>query len=173
MNSRNIAGFGKRIEYGLLGLMLQEGLDVYEPLIDYHGTDLVVKKSNGTFIEIQIKARSKAVALGAGARFSMIFHKKRKNYFFVFHSERLNTFWIMSSEELIKNSTQNKTGKHIGTRNINLTGKQTDVSFETSLSRRSFLAKGEAKKDKKTGKRSEYVYERFKKYITKDFSRFK
>ena len=153
---------GRPFEYEVMGVLLKKGFEVYAPIIDDDAIDLIIKKSNGTFIEIQIKARSKAVALGAGARFSMISHKKRKNYFFIFHSERLNTFWIMSSEEFIKNSTQNKTGKYIGTRNINLTGTRTDVSFEAS-----------AKKGKKTGKRSEYVYERFEKYITKDFSRFK
>ncbi len=151
-NHRKILGFGKQIEYEVMGVLLKKGLQVYAPLIDNDAIDLIIKKSNGTFIEIQIKARSKAVAMGAGARFSMITHKKRKNYFFVFYSEKLDVFWIMSSEEFIKNSTQNKTGKYIGTRNINLAGKQTD---------------------KKTGKRNEYVYERFEKYITKDFSRFK
>jgi len=152
MNSRNIAGFGKRIEYGLLGLMLQEGLDVYEPLIDYHGTDLVVKKSNGTFIEIQIKASSKTIVTGYSGLFGNIPHKAQKNYFYIFYSEKLNIIWLMSSAEFIKHSKQNKRGKNIARRTIELTGKR---------------------KNKTTGKREEYVYERFKKYITKDFSRFK
>ncbi len=151
-NHRKILGFGKQIEHRIVGLLLNECFEVYAPLIDDDAIDLVIKKSNGTFIEIQIKARSKAVAIGSGARFSMISHKKRKNYFFVFYAEKLNTYWIMSSEEFLKNSTQNKAGKYIGRRNINFAGKRTD---------------------KKTGKCAEYVYERFKKYIAKDFSRFK
>ena len=31
---RHSAGFGKRMEYYVVGLMLKEGLDVYMPLVD-------------------------------------------------------------------------------------------------------------------------------------------
>ena len=152
INHKKILGFGKQIEYKIMGLLVKECFEVYSPLIDDDAIDFIIKKPNGTFIEIQIKARSKAVAAGSGGRFALIDHKKRKNYFFIFYCEKLDTFWIMSSEEFIKHSKQNKAGKYIGRRNINLTGKRAD---------------------KKTGECKEYVYERFKKYIAKDFSRFK
>ena len=48
---RHSAGFGKRMEYKLIGDMLMEGLDCYTPLVDDHGVDCVIKKSDGTFIE--------------------------------------------------------------------------------------------------------------------------
>ena len=54
---RHSAGFGKRMEYYLIGNMLMEGLDVYVPLVDDHGVDCVIKKEDGTFIEVQIKAK--------------------------------------------------------------------------------------------------------------------
>ena len=162
MKSRKMAGFGKRIEYWLIGQILKEGQDVYMPLVDYKGTDLLVKKSNGTFIEIQVKSSSKTIATGYSGLFGSIPHKDKKNYFYIFYSEKLNIIWIMSSAEFLKHSKQNKTGKHIGYRTIKLTGKRKDVSFEAS-----------AKKGKKTNKREEYVHERFKKYITTDFSKFK
>ncbi len=152
INHRKLRGFGKRIEYWLSGLLLKEGLDVYIPLIDYHGTDLLIKKSDGTFIEIQIKATSKKIAMGYSASFGRIPCERRKNYFFIFYSEKLNVLWLMSSEEFIKHSKQYKTGKNIGRRAIEFTG---------------------CRKDKKTGKRKEYILERFKKYIVTDFSRFK
>ena len=152
INSRNIAGFGKRIEYWLIGLMLKESIDVYTPLIDYHGTDLVIKKSNGAYIEIQVKASSKTIAAGYSGLFGNIPHRNRKNYFYIFYSEKLNIIWIMSLKEFLKHSNQNKTGKSIGKRAIKFTGNR---------------------KNKKTGEREEYVYERYKKYIAKDFSRFK
>ena len=41
---RHSAGFGKRMEYNLVGKMLMEGLDVYLPLVDDHGVDCVIKK---------------------------------------------------------------------------------------------------------------------------------
>lgn len=34
---RHSAGFGKRMEYRLIGQMLMEGLDCYVPLVDDHG----------------------------------------------------------------------------------------------------------------------------------------
>ena len=47
---RHSAGFGKRMEYNLVGKMLMEGLDVYLPLVDDHGVDCVIKKEDGTFV---------------------------------------------------------------------------------------------------------------------------
>ena len=149
---RHSAGFGKRIEYWVIGLMLKEGIDIYVPLVDDNAIDAVIRKSNGLFVEIQIKARSRTVAEGNGALFAAIPHEQRKDYFFVFYSERLDTFWIMSSEEFIKESVQNKSGKNVGLRSVWLNG---------------------GRKDKVTGEYKEHVHERFKKYIVKDFSRFR
>ena len=69
---RHSAGFGKRMEYHLIGQMLMEGLDVYLPLVDDHGVDCVIKREDGTFIEIQIKARSNDVTEGDAALFAAI-----------------------------------------------------------------------------------------------------
>ena len=41
--------------------MLSEGLDVYTPLIDDNGIDAVVRNPDGSFVEIQIKTRSKDI----------------------------------------------------------------------------------------------------------------
>ena len=51
---RHSAGFGKRMEYNLVGKMLMEGLDVYLPLVDDHGVDCVIKKEDGAFIEMAL-----------------------------------------------------------------------------------------------------------------------
>lgn len=147
---RHSAGFGKRIEYWVAGLMLKEGIDVYMPLIDDNGIDAVIRNPNGTFIEVQVKARSKTVSMGDAALFSALTHEERDNYFFVFYSERLDTFWIMSSKEFIGESNQNKNGKNIGKRSIWFNGKR---------------------KNKETGEDKEHCHERFSKYIAKDFSR--
>ena len=84
---RHTAGFGKRIEYNLIGKMLMEGLDVYVPLVDDHGVDCVIKKEDGSFIEVQIKARSNEVTDGDAALFAAIVHERRPNFYFVFYSE--------------------------------------------------------------------------------------
>ena len=136
---RSVASFGKRMEYNLISKMLIEGLDVYLPLVDDHGVDCIVKKSDGTFIEIQIKARSNTVSAGDAALFAAIPHEKRDNFYFVFYSERMETMWILSSEEFLEECVTNKTGKNAGKRTIWFNGH---------------------KKDPSTGEKKEYCYNR-------------
>ena len=149
---RNSAAFGKRIEYWVIGLMLKEGLDVFVPLVDDDAIDAVVRRSDGSFVTVQIKARSRRVIDGDAALFAAIPHELRENYWFVFYSERLSLTWIMSSREFIRESVQNKTGKNAGKRSIWFNGKR---------------------RDRTTGQSIEYGKKQFEKYIAKDFSRFK
>lgn len=148
---RHSAGFGKRMEYYIIGLMLKEGIDCYVPLVDDDGIDVVIRKQDGSFIEVQIKARSKDVTDGDAALFSAMTHEPRNNYYFIFYSERLNLMWIMSSEEFLKECVTNKTGKNVGKRSIWFNGK---------------------KKDSITGEAKEYAKPRFDKYKVSDFSMF-
>jgi hypothetical protein len=148
---RHSAGFGKRMEYNLVGKMLMEGLDVYLPLVDDHGVDCVIKRADGTFIEVQIKARSNEVADGDAALFAAITHDLTPNFYFVFYSERLDTMWIMSSEEFLTECVTNKNGKNKGKRCIWFNGNKTD---------------------KITGEKREYCKKQFEKYVCRDFSRF-
>lgn len=143
---RHSAAFGKRIEYYIVGLMLKEGLDVYMPLVDDDAIDAVVKKPDGSFVEVQIKARSKKVAFGDAALFAALGHEYRCNYWFVFYSERMDTIWIMSSKEFIKESNQNKKGKNVGKRSIWFNGKNTK-------------------------EKTEHVKPQFKKYVVNNFDR--
>ena len=147
---RHSAGFGKRMEYNLIGRMLMEGVDVYVPLVDDHGVDAVVKKADGTFIEIQIKARSRDVAAGDAALFAAITREPRENFYFVFYSERLDMMWILSSQEFLDECTTNVSGKNEGKRSIWFNGNR----------------KG------KDGVKREYCKPQFEKYVAKDFSRF-
>ena len=127
---RNLASFGKRIEFWVIGKMLKEGLDIYIPLVDDMGIDGIVRKKNGTFLEIQIKGRSKNIERGHSGVFANIRHDEiRKDYYFVFYAERMDTIWIMSSEEFINNSGQNKKGKNVGTRTIQLNGVKGNEEF--------------------------------------------
>lgn len=148
---RHSAGFGKRMEYNLIGRMLMEGLDCYVPLVDDHGVDCVVKKSDGTFIEIQIKARSNEVTEGDAALFAAITHEDKPNFYFVFYSERMEMMWILSSKEFLQECATNKTGKNAGKHSIWFNGYRTN---------------------KETGKKEEYCKKQFEKYICTDFSRF-
>ncbi len=123
---RHSAGFGKRMEYKIIGDMLMEGLDVYTPLVDDHGVDCIIKRKNGTFIEIQIKARSNEVAEGDSALFAGITHSLTPNFYFVFFSERLNSMWILSSEEFLEECSTNQNGKNCGKHSIWFNGNRKD-----------------------------------------------
>lgn len=148
---RHSAGFGKRIEYWVIGLMLKQGLDVYLPLVDDNGIDAVIKRPDGSFIEVQIKARSKTVKLGDGALFAAITHDIRHNYWFVFYSERLEKIWVLSSAEFISEAVQNKSGVNVGKRSLWFNGTKLNSTKTT---------------------REEYAKERYEKYSCNDFSRF-
>lgn len=132
--------------------MLKKGLDVYVPLVDDDAIDAVVKRTDGSFITVQIKARSMDVIEGDAALFAAIPHELRENYWFVFYSERMDTTWIMTSKELITEAVQNKTGKNKGKRSIWFNG---------------------TKRDKATEKKIEYCKEQFEKYVATDFQRLK
>lgn len=147
---RHSAGFGKRIEYWIIGLMLKEGMDVYVPLVDDHAVDAIVRRKDGSIALVQIKARSRTVAFGDAALFAAIPHEHRSDYWFVFYSERLETIWLMTSEEFINESVQNKNGKNVGLRSIWFNGKRTN---------------------RLTSERFEYVKDRYQQYVIKDFSR--
>lgn len=127
---RNSAAFGKRMEFYVVGLMLKEGLDVYLPLMDDNAIDAVVKRPDGRFVEVQIKARSKTAKFGNSGLFAAMTHKLRANYRFVFYSEPMDTIWIMSSREFIASSNQNKTGINAGKRMVWFTRKNTKAQTE-------------------------------------------
>lgn len=143
---RHTAAFGKRIEYYVVGLMLKEGLDVYLPIVDDDAIDAVIKRPDGSFVEVQIKARSKEVKFGDAALFAALKHEERNNYWFVFYSERMDKIWILSSKEFIDESNQNKNGKNIGKRSVWFNGKNTK-------------------------NKTEHVKPQFEKYLVTDFKR--
>jgi len=147
---RHTAGFGKRIEYWIIGQMLKQGLDVYVPLVDDDAIDAVIRRGDGSFITVQIKARSKDVIEGDAALFAAISHELRENYWFIFYSERMDTTWIMTSKEFIAEAVQNKTGKNKGKRSIWFNGTKTD---------------------KAVGRKVEYCKKQFEKYVAKDFQK--
>lgn len=148
MRSRHAAGFGKRIEFWVIGRMMKGGLDVYVPLVDDMGIDAVVRRADGTFAEVQIKARSADAIPGDAALFSAISHESRPGYWFVFYSERLEKTWVLSSEEFIAESRQDKTGKNVGRRSLCFNGSR-------------------------NGKRDEYAKERYAPYEDPTFLRLR
>ena len=127
---RHNAGFGKRMEFFVISRMLEQGLDVYIPLVDDFAIDAVVRKDDGTFVELQIKARSKDVKFGDAALFAAITHEHRENYYFIFYSHRLDKTWILSSKDFIMEAAQNRNGKNTGKRSIWFNGKSAKSNQE-------------------------------------------
>ena len=127
---RHSASFGKRMEHYVIGLMLKEGLDVFLPMVDDDAIDAIIKKPDGTFVEVQIKAHSNDVKFGSAALFAAIPHEYRSKYWFVFYSERIDKIFILSSKEFIKEARQNKTGKNKGKRSIWFNGRNTKANSE-------------------------------------------
>ncbi len=64
--------------------MLKEGLDVYVSMVDDDAVDILIKRSDGSFISVQIKARSKKVVFSDAALFVAIPHEQRNDYWFIF-----------------------------------------------------------------------------------------
>ena len=150
MRFRHSAGFGKRIEYWIVGRMLKQGLDVYVPLVDDHAVDAIVRRHNGSIALVQIKARSKDCVLGDSGLFSAISHSSRRDYWFVFYSERLDTIWLLTSREFLREAVRNKTGKNKGLYSIWFNGKKRLAGATESV---------------------EYVKERFRRYVVTNFDR--
>jgi hypothetical protein len=149
---RHSAGFGKRIEYWVIGRMLKEGMDVYIPLVDDHAVDAIVKRPDGSIAQIQIKARSLDCVENDAALFSAIPHpEERHDYWFVFYSERMDKTWILTSAEFLLESYQVKSGKkNAGLRSIWFNGRR---------------------KNPKTGLTEQCCKPRYEKYLATDFSR--
>lgn len=52
---RHRAGFGKRMEYYVMGRMLKEGIDICIPLVDDNGIDAVVRKKMAVLSNYKLK----------------------------------------------------------------------------------------------------------------------
>lgn len=130
--------------------MLKEGLDVYLPIVDDDAIDAVIRRPDGSFTTVQIKARSRTVKMGDAALFAAITHEPRENYWFIFYSERMDSMWIMSSNEFVTEAAQNKTGKNKGKRSIWFNGRR---------------------KNKSTGKYVEHCKPQFERYLADSFDR--
>lgn len=109
--------FGRSSEHLVISKFLAEGREVYVPLVDDHGVDLiVVPKEPQTamgepvgYQEIQVKS------LSAKGRFAAITcPNPRPNYWFIFYVQNKDTFWLINSMDFVKIASQNGQGKNVG-----------------------------------------------------------
>ncbi len=118
MAYRDSASFGKRQEYVVIAELLKRGFDVYITLVDDQGIDCIIRKDEDTYIDIQIKARSKSAQ--QWNFFAAMTIEPRKNYYFIFYLEKNDTFWVLPSTDVIKLGSTNKSGKHAGKHHLTL-----------------------------------------------------
>ena len=78
----------------------------------------MIRRPDGSFTTVQIKARSRDVVERDAALFAAIAHEVRDNYWFIFYSEKMDMTWVMTSREFVAESVQNKNGKNKGKRSI-------------------------------------------------------
>lgn len=119
MDYRDSASFGKRQEYVVVAELLKRGFDVYMTLVDDQGIDCIVRLDDKRYLDIQIKARSsKAKQWNFFA--ALRIENPRDNYYFIFYTEKDNNFYIIPSKEVVALGVTNKTGKHAGVINLNI-----------------------------------------------------
>ncbi len=123
MNYRDSASFGKRQEYVVVAELLKRGFDVYMTLVDDQGIDCIIRIDDTTYIDIQIKARSKIAK--QWNFFAAMTIEPKDNYFFIFYMEKNDTLWVMPSKEVVKYSVTNKNGKNKGKHSLTLPKSET------------------------------------------------
>lgn len=110
---------GKAAENHIISLLLKENRDVYLPVVDDHGVDIIVmtkpsniKKVKDQYQKIQIKS------VASGGKFHRIKCTRPKaNYWFVFYSWNNDKIWLINSNRFTgknKVASKNKGGKNAG-----------------------------------------------------------
>ncbi|MBT3022051.1 MAG: DUF4365 domain-containing protein [Candidatus Thiodiazotropha sp. (ex Lucina aurantia)] len=123
MSYRDSASFGKRQEYVVVAELLKRGFDVYMTLVDDQGIDCIIRIDDQTYIDIQIKARSKIAK--QWNFFAAMTIEPKDNYFFIFYTEKNDTLWVMPSKEVVNYAVTNKNGKNKGKHSLTLPKSET------------------------------------------------
>lgn len=131
----NLSQFlGRYTEYRVFSMLLDEQRELYLPVVDDRGIDLIVRTrdrsaGNGLmpehyeFQELQIKSAS-TDGLFVFPCFP------RPNYWFVFYIHSSGLTWLISSMDIPTIASVNTKGKHLGKYTLNLRPtKKTPVKF--------------------------------------------
>ena len=116
---------GQSVEYKIASMLLAEAREIYLPVVDDHGVDILVAPihPDDGYQELQIKSLSKGglfAAISCG--------NPRPNYWFVFHLLNVagtgqSLTWLINSMDFVKIASQNKQGKNIGKYSLTLATK--------------------------------------------------
>lgn len=114
---------GKSSEFLVMSKLLNECREVYEPVVDDHGVDLLVRTNqqgnSHQYQEIQIKS------ISSGGLFAAInCPNPSPNYWFVFYVKDINTMWLINSMTFVGIASRNVNGKNIGKYSLSLANKK-------------------------------------------------
>lgn len=126
---------GEATEKYIVSLLLKEEREVYLPVVDDHGVDILVmskqkhqrKKQVFKYQELQVKSLSDK-GLFAGIKCP----KPAPNYWFVFYVRQYDTIWLVNSVDFVKIASRNKIGDNIGKYSLELATKK---GFKESTSK--------------------------------------
>lgn len=107
MKSNPSLYLGESVERRVQSMLLSEGREVYVPLVDDHGVDMIVLSRPDDapvrLCEIQVKSVSQ------GGLFAAIeCPDPRPEYWFVFYVKEHDTFWLINSEDFVQLASHNK-----------------------------------------------------------------
>ena len=133
---------GKATEMLVGSMLLKDQRELYQPVVDDHGVDLIVRTNNFDptadikapehyeFQEIQVKSVKK------GGLFAAITMDPHPNYWLVFYIQNIDKMWLINSMDIVNHDTindglksgdagyigasQNKAGKYVGKWSVDL-----------------------------------------------------
>ena len=107
---------GRATELKIISMLLNEDREVYLPVVDDHGVDvLVASKNHNNYQELQIKS------LSIGGLFTAITcNNPRQNYWFLFYVKQHDSMWLINSCTFVTIASQNSKGKNKGKYSIPL-----------------------------------------------------
>ena len=85
---------GKAVEYLIISELLKNNFDVYIPVVDIEGIDLIIKNKEGAYVEVQVKSRT---IKDEKEHFTLNEFKPKSNFFIVCHNITTNDFYVMPS----------------------------------------------------------------------------
>ena len=98
--------FGASVELLVVSKLLDEQREVYLPVVDDHGVDILVKSKDGAqaaWQELQVKS------LHEGGLFAAIScPNPRPNYWFLFYVKAHSTMWHVNSTDFVRLASQNR-----------------------------------------------------------------
>jgi hypothetical protein len=94
------AARGKAVEYKIISDLLANGFDVFVPVVD-RGVDLIIKDSEGGFVEIQVKSR---LIVHPSDYFKIREFTPSHNFFIICHNIADDDFYVIPSKNFYEKS---------------------------------------------------------------------